>query len=154
MLLTWLFFTFFTISTAQIHSGVCANESRCDDPCHASKILKPKEYSAIWARRHPSIAQAYRDSNCKVCVEIGIARGELSHYLLKNVHSITEYHAVDPFLGGYDSEDYFSVELSKLNSSQIWAKGILHRFREFGCTFKLHYGLSSAMASHFSREYR
>jgi hypothetical protein len=55
-------------------------------------------------------------------VEIGVARGELSHALLKHIPNITEYHAVDPFVGGYDSHDQMSELLLNTNGSIPWGQ--------------------------------
>ncbi len=98
-------------------------EATCDEHCLKMVEKFKKEYSHGWAIRHPSISAHYAKSNCRVCVEIGVARGELSHYLLKNLdHQIEEYYAIDPFLGGYDDKnDAMSVELTLMNSPQVWA---------------------------------
>lgn len=82
-------------------------------------------------------------------IEIGIARAELSHYLLQTVPLIKEFHGVDPFIGGYDNRDKMSNDLVRLNASTHWAQAILFKMSSFGCRFKLHHGMSTAMVSHF-----
>jgi hypothetical protein len=44
----------------------------------------------------------YREHNIQSGVEIGVARGGLSSYLLTHVPSLVNHHGVDPFIGGYD----------------------------------------------------
>lgn len=157
MLSKTILLLFFFLSAAVkllADSGICADDSSlyCGGPCRNFIAKFDRDYSYGWAVRHPSIAQAYKDLKCEVCVEIGIARGELSLHLLKTIPTIKEYHAVDPFLGGYDQNDAMSTELQQVNSSVAWSQAILHRFKEYGCKFRLHYGLSSDMVSHFSRK--
>ena len=75
-----------------ISTGQCANETFCDSTCKmASKKIK-NDYSRGWAIRHQSIGLYYRLLNCSIAVEIGIARAELSTYLLRHVPTINEYH--------------------------------------------------------------
>ena len=130
----------------------CGTTDPCDGTC--DKLFKfmvesrPRGFTG-WAVRHPSLTQHYEKFGCKVCIEIGVARGELAYHLMKSVPSIEEYHAVDPFLGGYDTNDAMSQLLSSVNSSQAWKEAILRVQGEFGCKFRLHYGLSSAVAHHF-----
>jgi len=73
--------------------------------------------------------------------------------LLNNVPSIVEYHAVDPFVGGYDKSDVMSAELQEVherNSSAAWGKAVLRVERQFGDKFRLHQGFSKDMVGHFS----
>lgn len=130
-----------------------------------------KSYSAGWAIRHPSIIEAYRARNCSIAIEIGTARAELAKALMTAL-PIREYHAVDPFLGGYDKSgrfysiysilrnqvrfihtDAMSNELEKANSSSIWAQAIRYKMKDFGCKFRLHHGLSTDMVAHFQRKF-
>ncbi len=127
----------------------CANETECDSSCTKMYDKFRAEYSHGWAVRHPSIGHWYRELGCKVCVEIGVARGELAEYLLKHVPQIEEYHGVDPFLGGYDSTDAMSKILSSMNSSLVWSQAVLRVLRDHGCKFRLHYGLSTVVYKDF-----
>ena len=80
---------FNNISAGQVR---CSNETVCNFMCKiASKKIK-NDYSRGWAVRHQSIGLYYSRLNCTVAVEIGIARAELSTYLLRHVPSIREYH--------------------------------------------------------------
>ena len=123
---------------------------RNDYSCHAASKKIQSDYSRGWAIRHHSIGQHYRLQNCTVVVEIGIARAELSTYLLKHVPGIREYHGVDPFVGGYDGKDAMSTSGFANFSSVDWAAGVLYNMKSFGCRFLLHYGTSLTMAAHFS----
>ena len=77
------------ISAGKVH---CANETLCDSLCkYASNKIK-RDYSRGWAIRHQSIGQFHSRLNCTIAVEIGIARAELTTYLLRHVPSIREYH--------------------------------------------------------------
>ena len=128
----------------------CANSTICDSLCMEVVKKFEKDYSHGWAVRHNSIGQFFKKFECKTVVEIGIARGELSHYLLTHAPMIDNYNAVDPFIGGYDdANDSMSVELKQANLSTTWAHAILHKMRDFGCRFKLHHGMSDQMVSHF-----
>eukprot|EP01038_Epipyxis_sp_PR26KG_P015473 gene15473-20879_t len=130
----------------------CANETLCDSDCTKMYDSFRAAYSHGWAVRHPSIGRYYRELGCKVCVEIGVARGELAEYLLKHVPNIIEYHGVDPFLGGYDSTDAMSNTLSSVNSSYVWSHAVQHVLKDFGCKFRLHYGLSTKVYKDFSKK--
>lgn len=147
-LLIWgLFVTF--VSGSKITNYQCANETACDATCTKMFEKIRAEYSHGWAIRHPSIGHYYHELKCKVCVEIGIARGELSEYLMNHVHGIEEYHGVDPFLGGYDTSDAMSNELAKVNSSVVWSHAVLQVLKHQGCKFRLHYGLSTVVYKDF-----
>ncbi|KAJ1427780.1 hypothetical protein B484DRAFT_74102 [Ochromonadaceae sp. CCMP2298] len=151
ILLTFLAFLHST--HAQITGFVTSEQSTCDVDCQAMVDRFRMEYSKGWSIRHPSLVKAYREAQCKVCVEIGVARGELAHALLNNVPSIVEYHAVDPFVGGYDKSDVMSAELQEVherNSSAAWGKAVLRVERQFGDKFRLHQGFSKDMVGHFS----
>eukprot|EP00601_Ochromonadales_sp_CCMP2298_P004451 CAMPEP_0173170536 /NCGR_PEP_ID=MMETSP1141-20130122/1285_1 /TAXON_ID=483371 /ORGANISM="non described non described, Strain CCMP2298" /LENGTH=215 /DNA_ID=CAMNT_0014092427 /DNA_START=228 /DNA_END=875 /DNA_ORIENTATION=- len=108
-----------------------------------------KQYSVSWARRHTGIIKAYREAQCEVCVEIGVARGELSHALLKHLPHIKEYHAVDPFVGGYDKGDQMSELLESMNGSIPWGQAVLYAQRGFGDKFRMHQGFSHDIVGHF-----
>ncbi len=43
-----------------------------------------------WKERHDSIGEHYRQTGCKICVEIVLARGDLARYLLQVSPNITE----------------------------------------------------------------
>ena len=134
---------------SQITNYRCANESVCDQNCSAMHNKFKKEYSYGWAIRHPSLIKHFQAFNCQVIAEIGVARAELSHALLKNIPSIVEYHGIDPFIGGYDKSDAMSKELAEVNASAIWANGILRVVNDFGCKFRLHHGLSTVVYKDF-----
>ena len=72
----------------------CANESFCDPMCHITSKKIKQDYSRGWAVRHHSIGAYYSRLNCTIAVEIGIARAELTTYLLRHVPSIHEYHGM------------------------------------------------------------
>lgn len=143
------FFLEITSASTGITNFQCPNETVCDDQCKARYDKFRIHYSHGWAIRHPSIGHYYRELECKICVEIGVAQGELAEYLLKHVPQIEEYHGVDPFLGGYDDSDAMSKDLAKVNSSLIWSKAVLHVLKDHGCKFRLHYGLSTVMYKDF-----
>ena len=70
-----------------------------------------------WAWYYPSVLSYYQCVQARIVVEVGAAFGSQAQYMLKNLHSLQEYHIVDPFLAGYDKEDpmskvcnfYFSI---------------------------------------------
>ena len=138
----------------QIDPGICANatENVCGDSCKKLLIMFKEMYSHGWAVRHKSLGQTFLKLKCNYIIEIGTARGELAHYLLKHIDDIKEYHAVDPFLGGYDKYDAMSNELSFANSSYEWSQAILHIFKHFNCKFQLHYGKSNTKINDFQDE--
>ena len=78
----------------------CGNDTtRMDCSTHpACKTLLRKFESegkvSSWNRRHQSLGEHYRRFNCSTAIEIGIARAELSTYLLSSIPAIVEYHAV------------------------------------------------------------
>lgn len=131
-------------------AGACSNTTSCNDNCKSLVDYFEKEVqSSSWGVRHPSLVKHYKSQNCQVCVEIGIARGELAQALLTNVPQIKTYYGVDPFLGGYDANDVFSLLLQARNASTDWADAVNHRLQEFGCRFKLYHGKSYDMVKYF-----
>jgi len=130
----------------------CADKSVCDDQCQKLAAYFESEGKATgWGIRHPSLSRHYSQVQCKVCVEIGVARGELAHYLIRHNPHIEEYHGIDPFLGNYDKSDAMSNELAKWNTSTAWAATVQNALKSFGCKFRLHYGLSTARAPDFPK---
>lgn len=95
-----------------------------------------------WQHRHPSLGEVFRNQTIKTAVEIGVARGGLAHYLLENVAGIEEYHGIDPFIGGYDDNDFMSKLLKQVNASERWTRAVLRGLAPFGCRFRLHQNLS------------
>eukprot|EP01036_Dinobryon_divergens_P031859 gene31859-41342_t len=137
----------------QIFCGNETTKNNCDDvKSNCGNLLRKFEAqgkASSWNRRHQSIGEHYRRFNCISAIEIGIARGELSHYLLSTLPSIREYHAVDPLLGGYDPNSELSNTTRQYDNS-VWFGAILRKMGRFGCRFKLHYGFSNDMKSHFT----
>ena len=132
----------------------CANESSfiCDANCTYATDKIRKDYSKGWAVRHPSIGQTYHKLNCSIAVEVGIARAELSTYLLDHVANIREYHGVDPFLSGYDPRDVMSTKGFANISSTAWRDAILVIMSKYDCRFRMHFGPSNTMSQHFANE--
>lgn len=138
-----------------VHGGYkCANDSTYDEKLFNKFEVDGSKSS--WRVRHESNIRLYRKHKCKVCVEIGVARGEFSKKMLEHVHSITEYYGIDPFLGDYDANDAMSAELKEYrtenngpNSVNRWANAVLYNLREFGCKFRLYQGFSDAMKVKF-----
>jgi hypothetical protein len=106
-------------------------------------MFKYENAKSNWNKRYPYLAAVYRKYNVASSVEIGVARGGLSRYLLSHVPSIVVHYGVDPFLGGYDDEnDAMSKILTQANSSTIWSSAILFSLKSFQCKFKLFHGYS------------
>ena len=133
--------------------GICANESLCDSNCERMVDMFKANYSHGWAVRHSSIALSFNKLGCREAVEIGVARGELSNFLLKNVKELQHLHGVDPFLGGYDDKnDATSLILSHVNASLLWSQAVLKTQAQFGCRYKHHFGRSKDVIEHFANE--
>jgi hypothetical protein len=79
----------------QIFCGNDTTKMNCSPACQAllRKFAMEGKVSS-WNRRHVSLAEHYRRFNCTTAIEIGIARAELSTYLLSSLPAIVEYHAV------------------------------------------------------------
>jgi hypothetical protein len=87
-------------ATALVENGVCANNSVCDKKCNKLYEMFLKENAkSNWNIRSPSISQILVDHKVNISIEIGIARGGLSHFLLSNNTDLRFHHGVDPFLG-------------------------------------------------------
>jgi hypothetical protein len=137
------------------HGHLCANQSTiCGANCQSLLKEFKTRFSHGWAIRHESLGRTFEKLGCAVIIEIGIARGELSKYLLHKLpHIIREYNAVDPFLGGYDNaNDAMSSELSVANAPSDWRDAILTMFHSKDCTFRLHFGTSEDCAENFEDE--
>lgn len=135
----------FLICEKVVSIGICANDTSiyCNENCTSLMTMFSKENDiSSWNKRHPHIAKAYQNHKIKIAVEIGVARGGLSHYLLTHVPDIQEYHGVDPFLGGYDNTDAMSNILQSANSSLTWSHAVMKSLSSFGCKFRMHYGFS------------
>ena len=78
--------------------------------------------------------------------------------MLRDVPTIQEYYGVDPFLGGYDTQDAMSDELKNFRQKEAngtaerWANAVLYKLRHYDCKFRLYMGLSDAMSKHFRKE--
>lgn len=136
--------------------GICAENIVCDEKCtNILKMFLRESPQSAWASRYDSIAKKFVEHNVAVSVEIGVGRGELSHYLLKHVKDLRVHHGVDPFAGGINFRTNFR-SLSKVmknvanrRASVDWGLAVLTHLKEFGCRFRLHKGYSRQMASHF-----
>ncbi len=131
----------------------CGHDGGCDDDaCIQTKnfILKERAKSS-WLRRHPSLEKIYLQHKCNVSAEIGVAYGGLINHMLTYIPTISEYHAIDPFFGGYMKSDQMSSVLEKQNNNS-WARATINNFKDQQCRFKLHHGLSTEMAPHFPSE--
>jgi len=137
---------------ASITGYECATADGCDETCQKMHAFIMEHDSAGWAIRHSSLSKIYHNHGCEVSVEIGMAFGGLTRHLLSSVKSIKEYHAIDPFLGGYDTTDAMSNFLNSVNASEAWNKAILYQLRKYGCRFKLHSGFSNEVAVHFQND--
>ena len=139
----------------QSQKFICADaaSNECGKRCHELRNLFKRQYSHGWAVRHKSLGEIFAKLNCGTIVEIGVARGELSHYLMKylsqNVSIVKEYHGVDPFMGGYDATDAMSKELAAVHKPQAWNEAILNFLSSYGCLFRMHHGTSRERVSDF-----
>ena len=132
---------------------VCANatENMCDKKCEGLKDSFKRHYSHGWAVRHESLGNAFAKLRCRIIIEIGVARGELSQFLLKRLHGIVEeYHGVDGFQGGYDSTDAMSQELTAASQPLAWSQAIVDSFKHSGCIFRMHRGMSHERVNDFT----
>jgi len=132
---------------------ICANatDNFCGKQCEKLKESFKRHYSHGWAVRHQSLGDTFSKLRCKVIIEIGVARGELSQFLLKRLHGIVEeYHGVDGFTGGYDNKDAMSQELSAVDQPLAWTQAIIDSFKHSGCVFRMHHGMSNERAKDFA----
>ena len=139
--------------------GVCADNISCNNKCAAIlKMFLRESLSSPWVSRYDSIAKKFVEHNVAVSVEIGVGRGDLSHYLLDNVPNLRVHHGIDPFAGGIgyavDSRTILKGAryVTKRKSSVDWAWAVLSHLEKFGCRFRLHKGYSSQMSSHFPKD--
>lgn len=129
-------------------SIICANESVHDG--HLMKHFATELQRTTWRKRHPTLLDVYKTHSCFKNIEIGVARGELAHFFMKNIPNISEYHLVDPFMGGYDINDSFSNVLKDMQMLPgRWANSVLFHMHKHGCTVRLHFGPSMDMATDF-----
>ena len=136
--------------------GICADNISCNNKCAMIlKMFLRESLLSPWVSRYDSIAKKFVEHNVAVSVEIGVGRGELSHYLLDNVKNLRIHHGIDPFSGGLGSPVDIKPTLkvvkyvTKRKSSVDWAWAVLSHLQKFGCRFRLHKGYSSQMSSHF-----
>lgn len=133
----------------------CATSDGCNESCVKMNQFIIDNNSRGWAVRHSSLGSVYHSHGCEISAEIGMAFGGLTRHFLSTIQSIKEYHAIDPFMGGYDNSDAMSNFLKDVNEkhgngSEIWRDAILYNLKDYGCRFKMHYGLSAAVSHHFA----
>lgn len=132
----------------------CAGSEYCDEDCkQVENIIAKGHIDSIegWAIRHNSLAKLFASRQCKVVAEIGVAYATLTNYLLTKLPSITEYHGIDPFLGGYDENDAMSKTLLGYKP-RTFANAVLEKLKTFECKFHMHFGLSGDVAKTFKNE--
>jgi len=110
--------------------GVSAQQTTCEKFCQ--HLLQKFQHYDIddrsgWHIRHESILKAFNDRRCESVVEVGVAYGGLTRYLLTKSKIIKEYHGIDPFLGGYDKTDEMSNVIKATNNSLGYYQHILNR---------------------------
>ena len=111
---------------------ICDKNISCDESCKKLlRMFKVENAKSTWNHRHPGILQEFINNNVTKSVEIGIARGGLSFFLLSKLPNL-HHHGIDPFIGSYDNNgDSFSRVLAKENSSIFWANAIKVEMAEF-----------------------
>lgn len=129
--------------------GICGGGQECGNKCHKINEMFMKENGkSHWSARYPAIARTLQEYGVKESIEIGIARGGLSYYLLGSVGELDAHHGIDSFAGS-------NVRLShskRSSASLDWAGAVLYHMRDFGCRFRLHRGFSAQVVTHFSPE--
>lgn len=123
----------------------------CDDHCKSTFQLFQTHNEVGWASKNKFIAAVYEKNGVKVSAEIGVAHGTLSHDLLTMLPTI-EHHGIDPFIGGYRQGVRLSTDMSavlKQHGSEVWARAILYKMKDFGCRFQLHHNFSSFAINDF-----
>jgi Methyltransferase domain len=136
------------LSESQNNSdGMCGGSQECGDRCHKINEMFMKENGkSHWSARYPAIARTLQEYGVKVSIEIGIARGGLSYYLLGSVGELDVHHGIDSFAGS-------NVRSSKRSSASVqWASAVLYHMRDFGCRFRLHNGFSAQIVTRFPIE--
>lgn len=129
--------------------GICGNSFECGEKCRKIYDVFSKENGkSHWIAKYPSIARTFQEYGVNSSIEIGVARGGLSYYLLSTVQSLVVHHGIDSF-GGGNSNDYVTKRRSV---SCEWARAVLHHLSDFSCRFRLHKGFASQLTSHFQRE--
>lgn len=129
--------------------GICGGSHECGLRCHKINVMFMKENGkSHWSARYPSIAKTLQDYSVKVSVEIGIARGGLSYYLLGSVEGLSVHHGIDSFAGS----SMMALNSKRSSASLDWAGAVLYHMRDFGCRFRLHKGFSAQMALRFPLE--
>jgi hypothetical protein len=89
-------------TTTLITNGVCANNDACDKNCNKVYEMFLRENAKLnWNKRYPSIYKVLVDHKVNVSIEIGIARGVLSHFFLSQNKNERVHHGVDSFLGKF-----------------------------------------------------
>lgn len=90
-------------------------------------VLQQNKSSCSWPGLYYDKIQAILSlTNPRLVVEVGVAYGYHAVHILEN-NSDTEYVGVDPFLAGYDADDPFVKDVSKLfNSDPQQAMDRLH----------------------------
>lgn len=134
--------------------GVCGQDPayKCDDKClKLVRLFKAESAVSNWRHRHKELIGHFK-GKCKSMIEIGTARGELAAASLEHVNTLDEWHAVDPFLGGYDNNDIMSTILKSTNGNDTnpWVHAIIST-EPYGCRFQLHHGMSSEVANQFKK---
>ena len=142
---------FFNVRST-LSGSICANDSSliCDSQClHMASFLdKSNKELGGWNERHPTIASTFLAQKVNISIEIGVAYGGLSRYLLDHIPYLI-HHGVDPFIGGYDKRDIMSKTLKKVNNHKTWSDSLLYNLRDVGCRFQLHKGLSTEVVGDF-----
>ena len=129
--------------------GICGNSVECSEKCHKIYDMFSKENAkSHWMARYPSIARVFQEYGVNSSIEIGVARGGLSYYLLSTVQSLVVHHGIDSF-GGGNSNKFF---LRRPSVSFEWARAVLHHLSDFHCRFRLHTGFATQLTSHFQKE--
>jgi hypothetical protein len=98
--------------------GMCGGSQECCDRCHKiNDMFMEENAKSHWSPRYPAIARTLREYGVKVSIEIGIARGGLSYYLVGCVGELDVHHGVDSFAGSYMRSSH-----SKRSSASVeWA---------------------------------
>ena len=153
---TFLLVVFPSTALFQEFGGICAGEDECGERCSKiQKMFTKENLLSLDNLKYETIAQKLSENKVEVSIEIGVGRGGLSQYLLRNLQSLKEHHGIDPFAGGLHRVPVKKTQAKSpanrpSRASTEWAMAVLNMLQEFGCRFRLHKGYSSQMISHFA----
>jgi predicted O-methyltransferase YrrM len=107
------------------------------------KCLEDIKKICSWIKTYGTVSKLIKENNFKKIIEIGVAYGFHSEYILKNNQDV-EYIGIDPYISSYDERDCFAEDVrrffqkeSQQDALDVLCETVKTKMEPYGDRFKI-----------------